>query len=128
MQNEFGKGKTILLVDDNDLIIKMLKNKLEVKGFSIISADNGKLSIKLAIEEQPDLIILDVEMPGINGYETCDIIKSLTITEDIPVVIFTSKDTGDDFDEAIEKHADGYMVKPVSDEHLYKVIEKLLQP
>ncbi|MBN2407737.1 MAG: response regulator [Elusimicrobia bacterium] len=118
--------KTILIVDDNAFIVKMLQKKLESREFRVITAYDGESGITRALEEIPDLIILDIEMPGINGFETCERLKSGSRTENIPIIIFTSKDMGDDFDKAREKRADWYIIKPVSDEHLFSVIGKLI--
>lgn len=120
-------NKKILIVDDNLETIKMLQMILEDKGYQIITAYTGKKCLEKVKEEKIELIILDIMLPGIDGYQVCEKIKTNLDTKDIPVIMLTGKDMGDDFDKAMEKKADWYVVKPYSVEHLLKVMDKLIK-
>ncbi len=118
--------RKILLIDDSPTIVKMLEIILEEEGFEAVSANDGISGIKIAEDEKPDLIILDIMLPGMDGYEVCEKIKINQDTKNIPVIMLTGKDMGDDFDKAMEKKADWYIVKPYDAAHLLKVINKLI--
>ena len=81
--------KTILIVDDEQDILKVLSYGLEALGFSVITADNGSDAIISAVQQQPDLVILDVIMPGMDGGEVARKLKELTETKYIPIVFLT---------------------------------------
>ena len=82
---------TILIVDDEPDILKVLARGLEVLGFSVIAADNGSDAIIIAKDVQPDLVILDVIMPGMDGGEVARRLKELPETKDIPIIFDTTK-------------------------------------
>ncbi len=115
----------ILIVDDNKIQVKTLKGVLLKEGYDVITAYDGEVGLIKAKELKPDLIFLDIKMPGMDGYEMCEKLKSDKETKDIKIVMLTGKDMGDDFDEAMKKDADWYIVKPYSFEHVFKVMEKL---
>jgi len=119
-------SKKILVIDDSPTMVMITQTKLEEKGYSVITAYDGETGLKKAKDEKPDLVLLDIMLPGIDGYKVCETLKTDVITENIPVVMLTSKDMGEDFDRALEHKADWYIVKPFNDDHLFKVIEKLL--
>jgi DNA-binding response OmpR family regulator len=120
------KNKRILVVDDNVQAVDMLKMILEDYGYGVITAHVGELGLKKAKEEKPDLVVLDVMLPGIDGFQVCERLKSDPDTQGIPIIMLTGKDKGEDFDKAMEKKADWYIVKPYNIEHLMKVFDKLL--
>ncbi|MGM0568755.1 MAG: response regulator [Elusimicrobiota bacterium] len=118
--------KKILTVDDSASTIKILQTILERKGFSVITAYDGKTGLKKARKISPDLIIYDINLPEMNGFEACEILKSDQLTKDIPVVMLSARDMGYDFETAMKKNADWYIVKPINPNHLLRVINKLL--
>lgn len=119
------KGK-ILVVDDEVNITQILEFSIGAEGYEVISASNGEEAIDKARREQPDLIILDIMMPRIDGYEACRILKSNPLTKSIPVVLLTAK--GRDIDRRLgyEVGAADYIVKPFSPAKLIDRIHELL--
>ncbi len=119
------KGK-ILVVDDEVNIIQILEFSIGSEGYEVVTASNGEEAIDKARREQPDLIILDVMMPRIDGYEACRILKSNPITKNIPVVLLTAK--GRDIDKRLgfEVGAADYIVKPFSPNKLVDRVHQLL--
>ena len=81
----------LLLVDDEPSIVKMVGKRLEVEGFDVLIAMDGQEALNKAQSEQPDLIILDLMLPKLNGYEVCTMLKQDTRHQHIPIVIFTAK-------------------------------------
>jgi len=120
------ENKKILIIDDEPDLVKTLQIRLETAGYTIITAYEGHTGLKKAREEKPDLIILDIMLPGMNGYETCDKLKSDPLTHKIPVIILTSKNMGDDLEQAFEKKADWFMVKPFDSGYLLKIVKKII--
>ncbi|MCK4349838.1 MAG: response regulator [Candidatus Krumholzibacteria bacterium] len=120
-----SKGK-ILVVDDEINITQILQFSIGAEGYDVITAQNGEEAIDKARREQPDLIILDIMMPRIDGYEACRILKANPLTKNIPVVLLTAK--GQDIDKRLgqEVGAIDYIVKPFSPNKLIDRIHKLL--
>jgi two-component system alkaline phosphatase synthesis response regulator PhoP len=119
------KGK-VLVVDDEANITQILEFSIASEGFEVITAQNGEEAIERARREQPDLIILDIMMPKIDGYEACRILKANPLTRNIPVVLLTAK--GRDIDRRLgyEVGATDYIVKPFSPNKLIERIQRLL--
>lgn len=119
------KGK-VLVVDDEVNITQILEFSIGAEGFDVITAQNGEEAVEKARREQPDLIILDVMMPKIDGYEACRILKANPLTKNIPVVLLTAK--GRDIDKRLgmEVGATDYIVKPFSPNRLVERINQLL--
>ena len=109
------KGIKILLVDDEPNILQFLELGLQNEGFEVRSAQDGMSAITLLKEFQPHVAILDVMMPGMDGFEVCRMIKK---TENVAVIMLTAKDEVDDRVKGLKLGADDYMVKPFSFEEL----------
>jgi len=118
--------RKVLIVDDNEQAVEMLQIILEEEGYDIISAYVGEIGLKKASEEKPDIVILDIGLPGMDGYQVCEKIKSDPATAEIPVIMLTGIDMVDDFERAMEKKADWYIVKPYNVDHLLRTMEKLI--
>ena len=120
-----AKGK-ILVVDDEVNITQILEFSIGAEGYEVITAANGEEAIDKARREQPDLIILDVMMPKIDGYEACRVLKANPLTKGIPVVLLTAK--GRDIDKRLgyEVGATDYIIKPFSPNKLVDRIHELL--
>lgn len=109
---EKNQTKKILLVDDDSLIIRMYQTKLTKDGYEILLAFNGEEAIIKAKKDKPDLILLDLMMPKMNGVETLEQLKKDSTTKNIPVVILTNlEDKKDDVEKAKKMGALGYWVK-----------------
>ncbi len=106
--------KKILVVDDEKDIVEMLKYNLEKEGYSVISALNGIRALEQARENKPDLILLDIMMPEMDGWEVCKQLMKDERTSTIPVIFLTAK--GSEVDEVVglELGADDYIIKPIS--------------
>lgn len=121
------KKKKILVVDDEPDMVKALQIRLEQAGYQVITAYEGESGLDKTREEKPDLVILDIMMPVMDGFQVCEKIKSDPSIKGIPVIMLTAKTMGDDFDKAMEKKADWYITKPFDDKHLLRRIKGLLQ-
>jgi two-component system alkaline phosphatase synthesis response regulator PhoP len=119
------KGK-ILVVDDEVYILHILDFSLGAEGFDVITANNGELAVAKAKQEQPNLIVLDIMMPVLDGYETLKRLKQDQDTKDIPVILLTAK--GRDVDKRLgfEVGATDYIVKPFSPSRLIERIEEII--
>jgi len=120
-----SKGK-ILVVDDEVNITQILEFSIGAEGYEVIAAQNGEEAIDKARREQPDLIILDIMMPIIDGYEACRILKANPLTKNIPVVLLTAKGREIDKRLGYEVGATDYIIKPFSPNKLIDRIHELL--
>ncbi|MEG0371958.1 MAG: response regulator transcription factor [Clostridium sp.] len=120
-------SEKILVVDDEIHIIELLKYNLEASGYKVMSAQTGKEAIKLAYEKKPDLILLDVMLPDMDGFDVCKNINKSKETENIPIIMLTAK--GDELDKilGLEIGADDYMTKPFSVRELIARIKAVLR-
>jgi len=118
--------KTILVADDEPSIIKVVSYRLKKAGYDVMSASNGQEVMDSISAKRPDLILLDLSMPIMDGYEACRRIKSDKSLMSIPVVFFTASTTAVDIEDVARKfNADGYMRKPFEPEELLKKIKEL---
>jgi two-component system, OmpR family, alkaline phosphatase synthesis response regulator PhoP len=119
--------KKILIVDDEEHIVKMLEMNMRTHGYSGISALNGEDGYDLAVSESPDLILLDVMLPGIDGIEVCRRLKNNPETRKIPVIMLSAKSQGQDKIDGLLGGADDYITKPFSFEELFLRIRASLR-
>lgn len=120
---DYGKY-TIHIVDDSKTLVAMLDDILSLKGYKTFSSSNGKEAIEAINKDEPDLIILDVEMPIMDGYETLEILKKHKRTSDIPVIINTTLTKPEVIKRLFELGASDYISKPLVDEELIARVEK----
>lgn len=104
--------KKILIVEDDDDIRELVAFNLEMSGFSVLKKDKGEGVAELALENKPDLILLDVMLPGIDGFEVCRQIKKNKDTKEIPVLMLTARTDDEDIINGLETGADDYITKP----------------
>jgi len=104
--------KRILVVDDNRLIVTLLKVNLTSLGYEVITADDGVAGLKAALAERPDLIILDVMMPEMDGFEMARQVRNNTIISHVPIIMLTARGTSDSVVTGLDSGADDYMAKP----------------
>ncbi len=114
----------ILVVDDEERIVRMIRLNLEHDGFTVIEANNGMQAINQIREKLPNLVILDVMMPGIDGYETLSLIRE---TSQVPVIMLTAKSEEEDRIYGLELGADDYITKPFSPRELVSRIKAVLR-
>ncbi|MBI4040680.1 MAG: response regulator [Deltaproteobacteria bacterium] len=119
-------NRTILIADDEPDLVEMLKLKFESEGFHVLEAYNGEQALEEMKKQKPDLIVLDIMMPKINGYQVCREMKKDPNLKHIPVVMFTAKAQEADRFWGLEVGADVYVTKPFEFEGLKKEIDRLL--
>ncbi|TCO79289.1 response regulator transcription factor [Marinisporobacter balticus] len=119
--------KKILVVDDEQHIIELIQFNLENNGFDVITSENGEDAIKIAEEEIPDVILLDLMLPGIDGLEACKKIRNIEKISKIPIIMLTAK--GEEMDKVLglELGADDYLTKPFSVRELIARIKAILR-
>ncbi len=117
----------ILIVDDSDVQLYGLRKMLESADHEVLSADNGEEAIALAASEQPDLILMDVVMPGMSGFQATRKLSRHAPTATIPVVFVTTKDQESDRVWGMRQGAADYITKPVERKHLLAIIEQILE-
>ncbi|ESQ74621.1 PleD family two-component system response regulator [Asticcacaulis sp. AC402] len=105
----------VLIVDDIPANVRLLQAKLEAEYYEVLTAHDGRLAMDMAVEHQPDIILLDVMMPEIDGYEVCRRLKEATETRHIPIILITALDGRDDRLSGLEAGADDFLTKPVDD-------------
>ncbi|NNU16684.1 PleD family two-component system response regulator [Parvularcula sp. ZS-1/3] len=115
----------VLVVDDLEPNVKLLEAKLRAEYFEVMTALSGQEAIDLAIEHQPDIVLLDVMMPGLDGFETCKILKANDETWHIPVVMVTALDQQADRVAGLQAGADDFLTKPVQDIALFARVRSL---
>ena len=108
----------ILVVDDEDHIRRILKFQLEKRGYRVVLAENGEIALELVRRESPDLILLDLMMPKIDGFETCRRIRQNFQTSQIPIIMLTAKTELQDKIKGLQDGANDYLIKPYSNEEL----------
>ena len=119
--------KTILLIEDNADLRENTAELLEESNYKIITAENGKIGIELAINHLPDLIICDIMMPELDGYEVLEILSKNPLTETIPFVFLTAKSENSDLRKGMSLGADDYITKPFKEVELIEAIETRLR-
>ena len=115
----------VLVVDDLEPNVKLLEAKLRAEYFDVLSANSGQEAVDKAREEKPDIILLDVMMPGMDGFEACKIIKSDPETAHIPIVMITALDQQADRVAGLSAGADDFLTKPVEDVALFARVRGL---
>lgn len=119
--------KTILTVEDEIKNRKLLRDLLHVNGYLVQEATNGEEAVRMAKEERPDLILMDVQMPRMNGLKATRILKEDSDTKDIPVIVLTALAMEGDKERALAAGCDGYLSKPLNIHLLLKTVAGYLQ-
>jgi CheY-like chemotaxis protein len=116
----------VLLVEDNEMNRDMLSRRLTRRGFEVIFAVNGQQGVDLARSERPDIILMDMSLPVLDGWEATRRVKADTATHSVPVIGLTAHAMSGDRERAIEAGCDDYDTKPVELDRLIGKIERLL--
>ncbi len=117
----------VLIVDDSPTETQLLSSIMSKHGFDVLTADNGEDGIKLAKREQPDVILMDVVMPGMNGFQATRQLTRGEETKHIPVIIITTKDQETDRIWGMRQGAKDYLTKPVEESKLLATVRKVLE-
>jgi two-component system cell cycle response regulator DivK len=123
MASPDNSGKCILIVEDNPLNMKLFSAMVASQGYGVLQAGDGLSGIDLARQEQPDLIIMDVDLPGISGLEATRLLKGDPATCDIPIIITTAYQYDD---EISASGCDGFMAKPITVAEFVALIDRLM--
>lgn len=119
--------RKILVVDDEEPILELVKHHLEKEGFRVIFAKTGEEAIEKATSDSPDLIVLDLMLPGIQGLDVAKILKARAETQHIPIVMLTAKAEETDMVVGLEVGADDYVIKPFSPKVLVARVKAVLR-
>lgn len=114
--------RTILLVEDNELNRDMLSRRLLRKGFAIFTAVNGKEGVELALEQQPNLVLMDLSLPVMDGWEATRLLKQSDATKHIPIIALTAHAMSGDRERAFQAGCDDFDTKPID---LDRLLEKI---
>ena len=118
-------ARRVLVVDDDELTPDILTTILDLEQFDVDVAEDGETALTCVTDRRPDVVVLDVMMPGIDGFEVCRRIKDDPSTADLPVVLLTARDTDDDRRRGHEAGCDAYLTKPFSPLSLIMAIDQL---
>ena|SRR6185436_5814063 len=118
---------TILVVEDNEPSRDALSRRLRRWGYRVVLAADGREAVTVAFEAQPDLILMDLGLPGIDGWEATRRVKASTATRHIPIIVLSAHATTQDRDLALEAGGDDFDTKPIRFEQLVEKIEALLE-
>ena len=113
----------ILVAEDDPTMLKMVRRTLELEGYQVVTADNGKTALQLIKDAKPALVLLDVMMPGLNGFQVCEQARQFS---GVPIIMVTAKDQLDDVVHGLEIGADDYIVKPFTTRQLAARVRKVL--
>jgi len=119
-------GATVLVVEDNPLNLKLVRDVLGHAGYSVLEAADAERGIELARERRPDLVLMDVQLPGIDGVEALRRLRADPVTAGIPVVALTAFAMKDDRERLLAAGFDGYVEKPVDVRALPDQVETLI--
>ncbi len=122
-----SEGRKVVIIDDNPLAVESLETLFVYEGYKVITASTGETGLKEVIKEKPDIVILDIMLPDMDGIQVCEKIKTNPVTGNVKVLMLTAYDTDESFDKSIMKKADWYMVKPFNVNYLLKIVNKLLK-
>lgn len=116
----------ILLIDDHQTVFRLLEAIVRIKGYRLLYAENGQQGIVMARQEKPDLILLDVMMPDIDGFKVCQYLKENRDTQHIPVLFLTARGAEEDLETGRRAGANGFMTKPFLTMDVLNTIERML--
>ncbi len=116
----------ILYVEDNFQNKRLVRKMLAARGYEVIEAEDGLTGVEMALHEQPDLILMDISLPGIDGVEATQRIKSFEATQHIPVIALTANAMRGDRERFLAAGCDDYLSKPISMSELLDMLRKYL--
>jgi len=121
------ENKTILLIEDNELNRKLVRVMLQIDKYQILEAEDAETGIQLAQEYNPDLILMDIQLPGMGGLSATRIIKKDSLLKGIPVIALTSYAMQGDEEEAREAGCDDYITKPIDRQRFLEAVTHFLK-
>jgi DNA-binding response OmpR family regulator len=124
--NDILRKQKILVVDDEKELSDLVSRHMVMAGFEVLIANNGEMALDLSREKNPDLIILDIMLPKIDGWQVCEQLRQDPTTKDIPVIILTARSRIEDKLKGFEAGADDYVTKPFSPRELVARVKRVL--
>jgi len=121
-----AEDKKVLIADDDPVILRLIQVNLELEGYQVLTANNGEEAVDKATAEHPDLVILDIMMPRLDGYQACERLKSADATKDIPVIFLSAKAQQGDIEKGESFGVAAYLTKPFDPTELLEVVEQQL--
>ena len=118
--------KTILIVEDNEKNMKLARDILRAKGYAVLEAVNGLDGVKLALEHKPDLVLMDIQLPDINGIQAFERIRANADTAKLPVIAFTASVTVNDRSRIGDAGFDGFLGKPIQLKEFLETVRRML--
>ena len=118
------EGKTVLVADDDPVILRLIQVNLELEGYNVLTANNGQEAVDQAAAEHPDLVILDIMMPRLDGYQACEQLKKNGETQAIPVIFLSAKAQQSDIEKGKSFGVADYLTKPFDPSELLEVVER----
>ena len=119
-------SKKIAVIEDNKTNIKLIRYQLEMEGFDVHIEETGNAGLKMIKNQKPDMVILDIGLPDMDGFELCKILRNDKITKDYPIIMLTAKGEDRDKIEGLKLGADDYITKPYNADELILRIKNLL--
>jgi len=120
-------AKEILIVDDEPNVIVPVQFLMEQQGYRVMTAERGEDALDLIYQYKPDLVLLDIMLPGIDGYEICEIVRLNPNYRDVKIVFFTAKGRETEIAKGLALGADAYITKPYSNAELVAKVKELLE-
>jgi CheY-like chemotaxis protein len=114
--------RTVLLVDDDPLILEILRTILDLEEFAVTTVSDGRQALESVATARPDVVVCDVMMPELDGFEVCRALKSQPSTADLPIILLTARDRPEDRQAGEDAGCDAYLTKPFSPLQLIDVI------
>jgi two-component system, cell cycle response regulator DivK len=118
--------KTILIVEDNEKNMKLARDILRAKGYAVLEAVNGLAGVTLALEQKPDLVLMDIQLPDIGGIEAFERIRANAGTAQVPVIAFTASVTAGDRSRIGDAGFDGFLGKPINLKEFLETVRRVL--
>jgi DNA-binding response OmpR family regulator len=118
--------RKILLVDDSNTVLMMVTMALSASGYAVVTAHDGAEGLAMAISEQPDLILLDIVMPKMNGIEACRLIRAHAATASIPIIMVTTRSEAVNVETCFANGCNDYVNKPINKSELLTKVRSLL--
>lgn len=119
--------KTILTVEDGDGIRRLIRMTLEYMGFLVLEANSAELGLEMAREHKPDLVLMDVRMPGVSGLTACEVMRADPQLRKVPVVMLSAADSEADIAAGLASGAKAYLVKPFQPVEVIELVTRLIE-
>lgn len=120
-------NKRILVAEDDSDIRGLIAFSLRYVGYEVVEATNGRDAVRQAQQQLPDLVLLDVRMPNLNGYEACELLKADDSTRDIPIIFLSARGQESEIKYGLELGAEEYILKPFAPDELYRRVGAVLE-